>query len=63
MSETLVLQVPKQWTSMQVREAEDAVAEAVDGDVFVVAEGLETLSKSELTAMLENTIEALHDND
>jgi redox-regulated HSP33 family molecular chaperone len=62
-SEVLVLQVPSLWDQSCIEELQEAVEQTCDCDSLVISEDIDTLSKGELTVMLENTIDALQEND
>jgi len=62
-SEILVLQVPLLWDQEDLEELQDAVEQTCDCDSLIISEDIDTLSKGELTTMLENTIDALQEND
>ena len=63
MSEVPVLQVPPLWSQEDVEELHDAIAQTCDCEMLIISEDIDTLSKSELTAMLENALTGLHEND
>lgn len=61
-SEVLVLQVPSLWNKEDIAELQDAVEQTCGCDVLLMGKEIDTVSKGELTTMLENTVAALKDD-
>jgi len=58
MDEVVVLQVPDTCTNEDL----ETLTENLGVDTLVLSREIETLSKGELTAMLENAVDALNDD-